>query len=223
MNAPAAHVVPLFATPFGVVTVPGGEALNAVLVPLFHSRATAEWRDSGAVTRPEVFRSRDDLFDWPDAPVKALAQAMLAGIGAVVFSINSMEREQFNSLRMESRAWFTLVRPDGYEPSANHPNTAWTALYCVAAPPIAGARIDSGVLRLHETRLGTSFPDATNSDTVMPYRPGHSTWRPVPGQMAVFPGAVTHEIALLRSAGELALVTARVRYVGPAQSGLPWW
>jgi hypothetical protein len=78
-------------------------------------------------------------------------------------------------------------------------------------------------LRFYESRLGTMFADATNAAMHMPFTPGHSTWRPVPGQLAVFPAALTHEIALLRSPGQLMLVTVRVRFVAPGQQGLARW
>jgi hypothetical protein len=41
--------------------------------------------------------------------------------------------------------------------------------------------------------------------------------------MAVFPAAITHEIALLRAAAALAIVTARVRFVASDQAWMPPW
>jgi hypothetical protein len=41
--------------------------------------------------------------------------------------------------------------------------------------------------------------------------------------MAVFPASLTHEIALLRSTGQLVLVTVRVRFVAPGQQGVARW
>ena len=38
MSMPAAHVVPIFATPFGVVTLPEAAGLNPVLATLFSER-----------------------------------------------------------------------------------------------------------------------------------------------------------------------------------------
>ncbi|TLY85561.1 MAG: sulfotransferase [Gammaproteobacteria bacterium] len=45
MSTPAPHVVPLFATPFGVVSLPEAQTLNPALAALFAERATAQWRD----------------------------------------------------------------------------------------------------------------------------------------------------------------------------------
>jgi hypothetical protein len=217
------HVVPIFATPFGVVSLPEAATLNPVLAALFAERATADRRDPGSTLGALAFHSRDDLFEWPDEPVRRVTAGILAGVRSVVASVNEFSDAEFAAFDIQSRGWFTIVRPDGCVPSTNYANTAWCAVYCVAAPAASTTRFDSGVLRMHEARLGTMFSDATNCVTRIPYRPGHYTWRPVPGQLAVFPAAITHEIALVRAAGTLVLVTARVRFVAPGQTGTPWW
>ena len=223
LSLPGPRVVPLFAIPFGIVTLPGADALNQALAPLFMARAVEALPGTFARRTPLVFEGRDDLMQWTDAPVRTLLAAMIRGVGAVASSINEMPAEQFAALRVEARAWYSIVRPDGCLPSVQYSNTSWLAMYCVAVPAPSPTRADSGVLRLHESRLGTMFPDATNCDLVMPYRPGHNAWRPEPGQMAVFPAWITHEVALVRSTGDLVLVTARVRYVGQEQAGVSWW
>jgi hypothetical protein len=223
MSVPTGQVVPLFAIPFGVVPVADGDALNPALVTLFRTHAAAAGPTALERRTPTMVQSRDDLFDWSEPPVRQVLAGMLACVNSVVASINEITVQQFSSLRVESRAWYTLIHPDGCVPTTQYANTAWLAVYCAAAPSPSPSRFDSGVLRLHEARLGTMFPDATNTDTVMPYRPGHSSWRPVPGHMAVFPAWVTHEVALVRAVGDLVLVSARVRYVGPEQTGVRWW
>lgn len=223
MSAPPPEIVPLFSIPFGVVTLPDGEVLNEPVVELLRARAAATGGDGAVRHTPTRYQSHDDLFDWQDDALRRLLAAMLGGVGSVVLSLNELPRERFEMLRVEARAWATIVRADGCVPTTQYPNTAWLAVYCAASPPPSATRFDSGVLRLHESRLGTMFADATNSQLVMPYRPGHSSWRPVPGQMAVFPAWIAHEVALLRAPGDLVLVTARVRYVGPDQTGVRWW
>ena len=142
---------------------------------------------------------------------------------SVVETLNAFDPGQLRSFNLEARGWFTIVEQNGSLPAANYPLTAWCAMYCVAAPEPSGSRQDSGALRLYESRLGTMFQDATNSVMRVPFTPSHYTWRPVPGQMAIFPASLTHEIALVRSAGRLILVTARVRYVAPGQHGVGRW
>jgi hypothetical protein len=219
----APHVVPIFATPFGVVSLPALQEANEGLANLFTARALPAWHETGARTPPTTFRSRDDLMQWPEAPVQLLLRELLAGVSSVVTAISDLTPEQFAALRLEARSWFTIIGTDGYLAPENQPNTSWTAVYCVTAPPASPVRQDSGVLRLHEFRSGAMFMDAAQGALRIPYRPGHCTWRPVAGQMAVFPGTITHEVALLRGTGPLVLVMARVRYVHPEQPWMPPW
>jgi hypothetical protein len=217
------QVVPIFAAPFAVVTLAEARTLNPALAALLAERATPERRDPGDPGGTLKFCSRDDLLEWPEPPVRGTLQAMLAGVSAMVASISSLSAEQFATLTPQARAWFSIVRPNGYVSSTSYPNTAWLAVYCVTAPEPSEARFDSGVLRLHEWRPGTSFLDASQGALRLPYRASHCTWRPVPGEMAVFPAAVTHEIATVRGAGTLTIVMARVRFLASDKVWMPPW
>ncbi len=217
----APQVVPIFATPFGVAGIEDAAALNPVLAALFASRATAQWRDP--LAPPGAFRSRDTLFEWPEEPVHQALRGILAAVTAVAASISELSAEQFVALRPEARAWFTIVGQDGCVPPASVSNSSWLAVYCVTAPPPSPSRFDSGTLRLLESRTGSSFQDASQASLRLPYRPSHCTWRPVAGQVVVFPAALSHEIALVRAAGVLTLVTVRVRFVASDKAWMPPW
>jgi hypothetical protein len=221
MNVAQPTVVPIFSTPLGVVPLPDAEALNPALVALF----TERMRTDGPVEQPNplCYRSRDDLLEWPEAPVPQLAAAISRGVKSVINAVNDFTAAQLSSFAVQARGWFTVVAPDGRVPATIYPLTAWCGIYCVAAPPPSATRSDSGVLRLYESRLGTMFADATNAAMQVPFTPGHYSWQPMPGQLAVFPGSLTHEIALVRSPGQLVLVTVRVRFVAPGQQGMTRW
>lgn len=213
-------VLPLFATPFGLVTVPKAEDLNPQLIDLFKQRAT---KDRARRPSGMVYRSDDDLFDWPEQAPRELAGEIFRGVCSVIETLNVFEPGKMSSFSLEARGWFTILEQNGSVSAASYPLTAWCALYCVAAPEPPATRQDSGVLRLYESRLGTMFQDATNAAMRVPFTRGHYAWRPVAGQLAVFPASLTHEIALLRSPEPLILVTARVRFVAPGQQGLGRW
>jgi hypothetical protein len=223
MNTGPISIVPIFATPLGVVPLGVAEKLNPAIAELFVTRASAAPSVTTAGSNALCYRSGDDLLEWPDEPVRTLNTDILRGISMVMAAVNSFTQEQLQSLTLQARAWFTIVRPDGCVSAATHPMTSWCGIYCVEAPTSSGERVDSGVLRLYESRLGTTFSDATNSAMRLPYTAGHYTWRPVPGRLAVFPASMTHEIALIRGTGRLILVTVRVRYVAPGQKGVPRW
>jgi hypothetical protein len=213
-------VVPILATPLGVVSLPDAEALNPALAALFTRMRT----DDRALKRnPLCYSSRDDLLESQEEPVRQLLPAIFQGVNSVIEVVNDFSRGQLDSFAVEARGWFTIVEENGHVPSIQFPLTAWCGVYCVAAPEPSATRADSGLLRLYESRLGTMFADATNATMRMPYTPGHYGWRPVPGQLAVFPALLTHEIALLRSPGQLMLVTVRVRFVAPGKQGVGRW
>ncbi len=228
MNALPPTVVPVLATPFGVVPVADAARLNPILAELFMARMRAD--APGRRRNPLCYRSADDLLEQPEEPLQRLATGIFGGIYTVVEAVNDFTEAQLRSLKLQARAWFTIVAANGSVPATNYPLTAWCAVYCVAAPPPAATRPDGGLLRLYESRLGTMFADATHASMRLPYMPGHYGWRPVPGQMAVFPASVVHEIALLRSAAPpaevtqpLMLVTVRARFLGPGQTGMSGW
>jgi hypothetical protein len=220
MNAAPPTVMPILATPLGLAAIPDAEQLNPALRDVFAQRAAADRR---ARQNPLRFSSTDDLMQWPEPPVQRLATGVVAAVCSLVGSVCDISEAQLRSCRFEARAWFTVVRPNGSVPAANYPLTAWCAIYCVAAPAPADDRPDSGVVRLYESRLGSTFQDATSSALRIPYSQSHYVWRPVAGSLVIFPASLTHEVALLRAAGELLLVTARCRFVAPGQQGFSRW
>lgn len=221
MNATFPTVVPILATPFGVVRLPAAETLNPALVALLEARVLGN--EAGQQRNPLVYRSRDDLLDRPEEPVRKLAAEIIRGVYEVVVAVNDFPEGQLQSFALQARGWFTVIEPDGGLPAANYPLAAWCAHYCVAAPESSATRQDSGILRLYESRLGTMFADATTAGMRLPFKPGHYGWRPVPGQLAVFPASLTHEIAPVRAAQQLILATICVRFVAPGQQGVAQW
>jgi hypothetical protein len=221
MSLTAPLVVPILAAPFGVVPLAEVEALNPAIASLFAARVQADGARSQR--SPLCYQSSDDLLEWPEEPVRQLGRSILQGVGSVVRAVNDFTPAQLESLSMQARGWFTVVLPNGRVPAAHFPLTAWCGVYCVAAPEISAVRADSGLLRLYEARFGNMFADETTSAMRLPFKPGHYGWRPVPGQLAVFPASLTHEVALIRASGQLVLVTVRVRFVSPAQQGVTRW
>ncbi|HEV7358828.1 MAG TPA: hypothetical protein VGN99_12610 [Steroidobacteraceae bacterium] len=220
MSTASMTVMPILATPLGIATIPEAEPLNLELGALFKQRVAA---DEALAVNPLRFSGRDDLLEWPDAPARRLGQHLVGAVYSLVGSVSEISEAQLRALRLEARAWFTVVRPNGSIPAVNYPMTAWCAIYCVAAPQAVDARADSGVVRLYESRLGTTFQDASNAALRIPYASSHYAWRPVAGQMVIFPASLTHEIALLRAAQDLILVTARLRFIASGQQGFSRW
>jgi len=223
MTTSTTTLVPIFATPFAVVSIPGAADLNPALASLFSLRATENYRDPAAPRDPLCFRGREDLFEWENEAVAQLKREMLGGVCAAVMAATLYTDAEFDDLGAQVRARFAIVRPDGCMPAASVPLASWYAIYCVAAPPPAAARADSGVLRLYAVRQGMMFMDAANWRLRPPFSAAHHIWRPVPGQMAVFPASILHEVALNRTEADLVLITARARFAHSGQEAMPPW
>ncbi len=220
MSSVLTSVVPILATPLGQAAVAGAQELNPALRELFAQRVAADRRPA---LNPLRYRSADDFMEWPELPARQLSEAIARAVCSLASEVSDLNEAQLRACRLEMRAWFTIVRTHGAVPAANYPLSAWCVIYCVAAPPPVEDRPDSGVVRLYESRLGSSFQDATNSALRIPYSQSHYAWRPAPGNLVIFPASLTHEVALLRAAGELVLVTARCRFVAPGQQGFSRW
>ena len=149
---------------------------------------------------------------------------MLAGICAAVRAANLYTDAEFDALRVQARARFAIVRPDGSIPAATAPMASWYAVYCVATPAPAPARGDSGApAPLRDSRReGCSWTPRTGA-CARPLSGAHHVWRPVAGQMAVFPASILHEVALNRAEADLLLVTARLRFAHAGQAATPPW
>jgi hypothetical protein len=222
--ATAPTLVPIFATPFGVVSINPPAGLNAALDSLFSSRTTAQYRDPSLPTDPLCFRSREELFQSEEEPIVHLRQAILGGVSEVVIAANRYTEAEAHGLSVQARARFAIVRPNGALPATTVPMASWYAVYCVAAPPPVSTRVDSAVLRIYAIRHTAMYLDVSNHHLRDPFGAAHHVWWPVPGQMAVFPASVVHEVALNRSDGNLVLVTARLRFADPAtQASMPPW
>lgn len=223
MSEPTVNLTPIFATPFATVSLAGNADLNPALLSLLSQRTHESFRDPALPPQPFCFRSREDLFEWNAEAVERLKGEMLAALCSVVMAASSYTESEFDTLALQARARFVIVNPDGCIPAASVPLASWCALYCVAAPPPSPTRKDSGAVRLYETRLTSMFIDAGNSRLRRPFGTAHHVWLPVAGQMAAFPAAMSHEIALNRSDRDLVLVAARARFAAPAQEALPPW
>jgi hypothetical protein len=220
MSAASMTVMPILATPLGVATIADAEPLNRELSALFRQRSAA---DGAAGRNPLRYVSRDDLFEWPDAPVRQLSQNLIGAVYSLVGTVSDLDEARLRALSLQARAWFTVIHANGALPAANFPMTAWCAMYCVSGPVAVDVRADSGVVRLYESRLGSAFQDATNAALRIPYSSSHYSWRPVAGQLVIFPASLTHEIALLKGSEDLVLVCARLRFVAPGQQGYVRW
>lgn len=203
--------VPIFATPFSAVNTGADGSFNARLATLCESQRPAAGLAGNASRAPLHFRGKEDFFDSADATAGELKRLMLGNASTVVAALGN-DAAGFTKLRIEARAWCSIVQRDGHVTAQHFPGASWLAVYCVQAGESDAAFKSAGVLRLHERRLESVYRDAGNGELKSPYRYGHHTWSPLPGWMALFPAHVPHEISVVRSVTSLILVFAMIRF-----------
>jgi len=223
VTTPTINLTAMFAVPFVTLPLPGARQLNPALLPLIAARSTEGHRDTQLPPSPLCFRSREDVFEWPEEPARSLRREMLGGVCQAVMAANTFTEAEFDSFSVQARARLVIVRRDGALPALSIPLASWCALYCVAAPSPEPSRVDSAMLRLYESRMANMFLDASNWRLRPPFSPGHQLWRPTSGEMAVFPASIMHEVALNRGDSDLILILARIRFARPDMESLPPW
>jgi len=97
MTEVAPQVVPIFATPFALASVPGADALNPALASLLSQRATPERADM-ANQQARTYQSRPNLFDWTEEPVSWIRAGLIDLVSGFARSINEFSDEQFAGL-----------------------------------------------------------------------------------------------------------------------------
>jgi hypothetical protein len=216
-------IVPIHATPLGVVPLPEAAKWNAAAAEIITRRDVAEFARTNPGADPLVRLGTDDAMAWSDEPVRAMMAEILRGIAWMARSVNRFAPGEFESLALQARAAYLIVNRNGGLGARNHPMSAWTGIYCVEAPEPAADRSDSGRLRLYETRMYAMFADATTDTMALPFRPGHYGCQLTPGMLAIFPGGAMYEIAPVRGAGRLLALTVQARFVAPGQKGVSGW
>lgn len=192
------QVRPLFAVPFGEVSMASCERLNRELEALFLQRETEEHRNPAPshVPQLETFESRFNLFRWPEACVQELRHFMLDAIARMVIETTTLRMEDVARLQFHNHTWFHVSRYAGSFIAHNHPLAAWSAVYCVRAGEAVAEQPDSGVLRFLDVRQGAAaYTDPATTPLRRAYALRPAEFHLVPGQMVIFPSYVFHEVA----------------------------
>ncbi|MGH8200268.1 MAG: hypothetical protein ACREVO_07870 [Steroidobacteraceae bacterium] len=216
-------IVPIHATPMGVVPLPEAAKWNGAVGGIVTRRAAAEVSQGDPRCGPLVRVGTEDAMTWNEEPMRAMMAEILRGIAWMARNVNRFAPGEFESLALQARAAYLIVNRDGGLGARNHPMSAWTGIYCIEAPEPAPERTDSGRLRVYESRMYTMFADATTDTMVLPFRPGHHGYHLDPGTLVIFPGGAMYEIAPVRGAGRLLALTVRARFVAPGQTEVSRW
>lgn len=190
---------PMFSVPMAQVEYQDAARLNKELAELFFARES-EGEKYQKFPRFDtqhgaLFESRFDLFYWPDPPVKELAAFCHNALGTFLRRISDYSDEEFKELVFDYHAWFHITRSGGYQGMHNHPNAAWSGIYCVDPGEKSPDRPDSGAVRFHDPRTDSSmYMDAGNRRLVQPWALVGSQIDHEAGKLVMFPSYLRHEI-----------------------------
>lgn len=210
------HIAPAFPTLVGRFRVPNAQDVNRELRDMVLAREKSEPN----MQRANVggWHSRNDLLDWPGAPIAALrgwiVEAVQHMIGATMEQMRAGGLNRSFNGGIHLTAWANISRTGGYHSLHNHPGSCWSGVYYVetGGGPTA-EHPNSGVIDLLDPRPFTEMTFTPGE----PYGQKYSI-RPEPGTMLVFPGFLYHFVHPYFGAGErisIAFNTRAEKKAGP--------
>ena len=187
----------LFATPVYHANL-GDAVLSAALRELILSRRTKRYRHPNPPQgrKPGVFESRFDfLDDSSKAEIRALRQAMLTHLQAFLAVASGIEPDQVPLNRVRCHSWFHITESGGSFQPHNHPNAAWSAVYCVDEGHRQESVVEgqAGDLVLTDPRLAASMHlDSLNRRLHRDIAFDGARYRLVAGDLTFFPSYLQH-------------------------------
>lgn len=217
------QIINTFATPLAVAHLPKPETLNQALRDLFVERAAQGERYSNPEPRVKrnktLFESRFNLFDWPEPCVQTLKNFCMEQLFGVIRELNGYDDEMLKDIHYQLESWFHITTNTGYFAAHNHPNHAWSGVYCVRHDG-DDPDSDSGKLTFINPNLASNmYIDVTTAHLKYPYSSAPIMLRLKPGQLVLFPSWLLHEVMPYEGNTERITVAfnARFRYVGTRQ------
>lgn len=202
-----ADIVPFFAVPFAFARHPDPLALNQSLRELFVAKSAegAAYANPRPITQRNspVFESRFDLFRWSEKPVQQLKEFCWHEMLNVLCELNRYDAAMRSQLLIYNDAWFHVTRRGGFFSLHNHPNAAWSGVYCVDPGVRAGDKQEGAALTfVNPTLTSNMHVDAGNVALSGAFASGVRSLRMEPGQLVLFPSWVLHQVTPFEGDGE---------------------
>lgn len=193
------HVTLAFPTPIGRFALPDAGAVNqAVLRMILEKEKTVP---SQNYSNAGGWHSESDVFDWPGQEIQTLKGWIYESIQHMVLATFEMMRgsnvRTGNTGNMTVQAWANVCRTGDYHRIHNHPRSAWSGVYYVAAGGDSPDHPLSGQLELLDPRPFTEMVST----------PGNPFGQKLlvkaeSGSMVLFPGWLYHFVNPYFGAGE---------------------
>ena len=210
-------VAPEFCIPFGYAHLQNPDQLNIELKQLFLERELQGevYRNVGAlVDQPSgLFESHFTLFEWPESCVQTLREFCWRSLYRLIGDLNGYDVGVLSRLKIRAEAWFHVTRNGGYFGLHNHPNSAWSGVYCVDSGQSSVSDTLNGVLQFANPMLSTtSYVDMANARLRGRYAAGVRNLKLVPGQLVLFPSWLPHQVLPFIGSGERITVAFNAQF-----------
>jgi uncharacterized protein (TIGR02466 family) len=216
------ELINMFAVPFTFSRHPDPVSLNAALKQHLFS---VEQSGTAANPRPltqrnaPLFESHFNLFRDPNPAIQALKAFCWDQLLALIGRLNGYDLPTLHRLQIFNDCWFHVTRRGGFFGLHNHPNAAWSGVYCVDPGKSDPDRKDSGRLTfVNPNVFGAMHLDAGNDKMKLPYGPQVASLSLEAGQLVMFPSWVLHDVKPFDGDGERVTIAFNCWFALPDQS-----
>jgi uncharacterized protein (TIGR02466 family) len=200
------EITPFFAVPFGFAKLEDCADLNAELRDLFMQRAAegSRYANPRPLTQRnrQVFESEFQIFRWPEPCIQQLKRFCWDHMLQMIGALNGYDGAMLGRLLIYSDAWFHVTHRGGFFALHNHPNAAWSGVYCVDPGAHDPDQPDSGLLSFVSPAVISSMHmDAATANLRDPFAPNVRAVRLEPGQLVLFPSWILHDVKPFQGQG----------------------
>ncbi len=202
-----------FATPL-FRSVTDSESIRSQLLACILENEVPERRHPRS-PQPEhsgVFESTFDFLAWDDERVQDFRRFFYSHVGGFVQAANEYTDDEMRRIQFDHHCWFHVTRDGGYFQPHNHPNAAWSAIYCV--DPGDGDVEDesfSGRVTFSDPRIGAAMHvDPGNARLRREISFSGVRIRMQPCELLIFPSYLMHWVEPYR--GERPRVTIAANF-----------
>jgi Putative 2OG-Fe(II) oxygenase len=199
------ELINLFSVPFARSRHPTAEQLNPALKRFIYARERSGPPNPRPLTlrNGAVFESDFNLFRMNDPAVQELKGFCWNQLLTLIASLNGYDLPTVNRLNIYNDCWFHVTRRGGFFGLHNHPNAAWSGVYCVDPGRHDPGKRESGMLTFVNPMLTTAMHvDAGNANLKLPFAPHIATISLEAGELVLFPSWLLHDVKPFEGEGE---------------------